>query len=414
MAVFLALPPELILHIVSLLTRRKDLHPIKYPIREDSKLAIVPDLPSINALSQTNAALHRTLNQTLYALCASVEPLGKLALLFAVKHELENTLDKLVAAGISLDTDLPFCDHKSSLLHIAAGFGLRAMVVKFLGMYGEDMRAKVHTRDDDDKTALDHAAHSGHLEIVRMLVPIPLPDHGIDDGVSPASDILQKYLGFALIEAGTADNTEIVEYLVSEGADVNFAEGHFTPLFHAAENMNLELIRFLLASGADPNLQGTVADLVPLFSSARHADMDAIQALLAGGANLHVKGNRIAQDILAEIKDVEILRLFLERGADPNYQDTAGHTPLHYACTRKKSTACIKLLLQFGAAVEIVSRGGFTPGDMAMHWNNPEAVKILEPLLQDPALRLRVAKWWGKRGGHNAGCTRRLYLDIPV
>ncbi|KAF8215663.1 ankyrin repeat-containing domain protein [Mycena galopus ATCC 62051] len=413
MAVLLELPPELILHIVSLLTRRKDLHPIQHVIREDSALATVPDLPSINALSRTSVALHQTLNETLYVLCASVEPLGNVALLFAVQHGLENTVDRLVATGISLDTSYDDSQRgllqiygygsKRSLLQIAAGNGLHSMVVKLLGMYGEDMRAKVHIRDDSDKTALDHAARSGHLEVARILAPIPLPDHSVHDGASPASDTFQKYLSIALVEAATAGNIEISEYLVSEGADVNFAEGDFTPLFHAAENMDLELIRFLLSSGADPNLQGTVGDLVPLFSSARHADMDAIQALLAGGANLHVKGIRSGQDILAEIKDVEILCFFLERGADPNYQDMGGFTPLHYACTRKKSTACIELLLQFGAAVEIVSRGGSTPVDMAMHWNNPEAVKILEPLLQDPVLRLRVAKWWERRGGHNAG-----------
>ncbi|KAF8215660.1 hypothetical protein K438DRAFT_1748577 [Mycena galopus ATCC 62051] len=86
-----------------------------------------------------------------------------------------------------------------------------------------------------------------------------------------------KLLEYCLVETATAGNVDL-RILVSEGADVNFAEGDFTPLFHAAENMNLELIRFLLASGADPNLQGTAGDLVP--------------ALLAGGANLHVKGNR--------------------------------------------------------------------------------------------------------------------------
>ncbi|KAF8215658.1 ankyrin repeat-containing domain protein [Mycena galopus ATCC 62051] len=270
------------------------------------------------------------------------------------------------------------------------------------------MRAKVHTRNND-RTALDHAARSGHLEVVRILAPISLPDHGVYDGASPASDTFQKYLSIAFVGAATAGNIEISEYLVSEGADVNFAEGGFnfveggfTPLSFAAEIKNLELIRSLLASGADPNLQGT-AGIVPLFSSAYHADMDAIQALLAGGANLHAKSNQDGQDILAFISDVETLRFFLERGADPNSQDTAGHTPLHHACMRKNSTACIELLLQFGAAVEIVSRGGSTPADLAMRRNCPEAVKILEPLIQDPALRLRTAEWWEERGGHDAG-----------
>ncbi|KAF8215659.1 hypothetical protein K438DRAFT_1926203 [Mycena galopus ATCC 62051] len=163
-------------------------------------------------------------------------------------------------------------------------------------------------------------------------------------------DIQQRHLGSGEMAPGRKLRVRswVIPDLVRrvKGADVNFAEGDFTPLFHATENMNLELIRCLLASGADPNLQGTVGDLVSLFSSARHADMDAIQTLLAGGANLHVKGNR---------------------------------TSWQKSRTSRYSASSLNA---FEVAVEIISRGGSTPVDTAMHWNNPEAVKILEPLLQ--------------------------------
>jgi hypothetical protein len=102
MAVLAQLPPELILHTVSFLTRLKILDAdnrlpenMHYSrTRHGKPKLLIPDLPSINALSQTNTTLHYTLNQTLYELCASVESLGKLALLFAVEHQLESTVDR--------------------------------------------------------------------------------------------------------------------------------------------------------------------------------------------------------------------------------------------------------------------------------------------------------------------------------
>ncbi|KAF8204370.1 hypothetical protein K438DRAFT_558275 [Mycena galopus ATCC 62051] len=103
MATLTELPPELILHIASFLTREIILDPKNRLHRRNTrhghvrKPKLLPDLPSINGLSQTNIAFHWTLDQTLYSLCASVEHLGVLALLFAVEHGMEHAFDKLVA-----------------------------------------------------------------------------------------------------------------------------------------------------------------------------------------------------------------------------------------------------------------------------------------------------------------------------
>ncbi|KAJ7361107.1 hypothetical protein DFH08DRAFT_951720 [Mycena albidolilacea] len=96
------LPPELILHIVSFLSRStvidSDRRLLGFHSREPK---LVPDLASINAFSQTNTSFRRILDQNLYRLCTSVEELGKLALLFAVEHELESTFDKLSKPTLS-------------------------------------------------------------------------------------------------------------------------------------------------------------------------------------------------------------------------------------------------------------------------------------------------------------------------
>jgi ankyrin repeat protein len=249
------LPPELILHVISFLTCEKILD--KQPRRRFRSRPLepvtVPDLPSINSLSQTTTIFHRTLDETLYKLSPSVETLGQLALLLAVKHQLENAVERLVGAGVSLYSGYVFEYNPScSVLHVAAAMGFRDMVLKLLGMCGAELvhkRAGVHP----GRTALDYAVRHNHLEIVKLLAPIPVPG----GSSTPPDAIEAQYLSIALLAAVQVGNVDISEYLVSEGADVDFlalwAGG--TPLSYAAETKNLSLVQFLVSAGADPNLQ---------------------------------------------------------------------------------------------------------------------------------------------------------------
>ncbi|KAJ7361103.1 ankyrin repeat-containing domain protein [Mycena albidolilacea] len=393
MAILSPLPPELILHIASFLTRDKILDPDHLlPGEKSGQPELIPDLPSVNALCQTSAFYHSTLNKDLYRLCASVGTFGKLALLFAVEHELESTLDKLVDAKID-GLAATFVRHNSlyNLLQIAAEIGSRVMVVKLLGMYGEGM-AHMPT---GARTALDHAACKGHLEIVRILAPIRIDGHPQD-----------QYLSHALLEAakGIPGNLEISQYLISEGADINYFDSSIphgvTPLFNAVTahgwaGNKLGLIKFLLASGADPNLSPS-GSRVPLLNT---TNLKILRALVAAGANIHAQNNH-SQNVLGFLidygTDVKIPRFFLERGVDPNHEDDFGWTPLHYACQRNV-TAPVELLLQFGAAtVERPDDDGHTPVDIAMRTASSEVVKILQSFVQNPDLEAKIARWWKK------------------
>ncbi|KAF8204376.1 ankyrin repeat-containing domain protein [Mycena galopus ATCC 62051] len=385
------LPPELILHIVSFLTREIMLNPgrrlLEYPFEGLKKL--VPDLPSINALSQTNIAFHGTLDQTLYELCTSVKSLGELAFLFAVEHELESTVDKLVTAGLSLNTEIRFRGRWCSLLHVAAGAGLRDMIVKLLKMYGEEMTVMMRTRNRGGSTALDWAACDGHLEIVRLLAPIH------NHATPPLTEFeTREYLSHPLIESAVTGNLELSKYLLAEGADVNFhsARDGRPPLYHAAAHNHLDMVQFLIASGADPNNYGKLC--IPLFAA---CNTDVAQVLLDAGANLHAE-DRDGYNILGAAvtgADLEMARFFLERGVDPNHEDFDGETPLHWACMRR-ADARVELLVQFGATtVEHPDRQGRTPVGIAMDHRDTEIVKMLEPLVQDADLKRKITTWWG-------------------
>ncbi|KAF8204373.1 ankyrin repeat-containing domain protein [Mycena galopus ATCC 62051] len=294
--------------------------------------------------------------------------------------------------------------------------GHRIMVVKLLQMYRDGgMVAWVHNRSGSKKTALDYAVLNGHMEIVRLLAPIQMPSSEIHNRTSQSpTESDKQYLGSALIASAKAQpfSLEMSEYLIAEGADVNFIREDYcetvTPLYCAA-GANLELVQFLLALGADPNLDRR---RIPLFNA---SNADIAQALLDAGANLHAEDDCGRNALEANIMDPNTtvtdlvmfrFRFFVERGVDLNHADEFGQTPLHLACGipyRKASKisqgkAWVELLLQFGAAtVEKTDEDGNTPVDIAMNFNRTEIVKILSPLVQDPDLKLRVAAWWKRK-----------------
>ncbi|KAJ7837345.1 ankyrin repeat-containing domain protein [Mycena olivaceomarginata] len=177
---------------------------------------------------------------------------------------------------MSLDVVAAHHSIQCTSLHTASHTGGLDMVVKLLGMCRAEM---VHKHDADARTALDYAVHKGHLEIVKILVPIPIPSFIDRDGG--------------------------------------------TPLFHAAGSANLGLVQFLLTSGADPNLP-TRFGSTPLFNA---ANMDIVRTLLAAGANIHTQ-NAGSENVLPKfMSDLEMLQFFLDRGVDPNHVDDDGETP---------------------------------------------------------------------------------------
>ncbi|KAJ7361118.1 ankyrin repeat-containing domain protein [Mycena albidolilacea] len=386
MAVFSDLPPELVLHIVSFLTRETILDPDHCLMSYNDQPELVPDLPSLNSLSQTNIASYRTVDPTMYQLCASVEILRKLAFLFAVQNQLESTLDKFIAAEVTPDlgTELDFQPDGASLLHIAARLGFRPMVVKLLGMYGEEMVYRP-TAGYPFQTALSYAAQHGHIEIVHLLAPVPT-----------SSPVFSRslYLGGALIKAVRAGNAEISEYLISVGADVNF-QNICSALWYAASSNQLASVQLLLAAGADPNL----CLPFPLFTAARFGYLDIVQALVDGGADINDRDISNC-NVLVQVPSIELLLFFLEHGVDPNNADDEGNTVLHAVCGKqhnKYGTAFVQLLCEFGAIPDKTNIHGWTAADSALTNGTPEIVEILEPYVQTPALQAKISRWREKR-----------------
>ncbi|KAK7063700.1 ankyrin-3-like protein, partial [Favolaschia claudopus] len=360
-----------------------------------AKRAVIPDLASVNALARTSIAMHQILDPVLFRLCASVEPLGRRAILFTVLNNSEIAVDKLVAAGISLNTSgYRFFEDNCGILHVASAKGKRDMVRKILSMCeAEEMRNKVYARTPvNGLTALDYAARYGHIDVASILIPIQ----------PPADTVFSRrgYLSPPLMEAIKRNHIELCQCLISAGADVNLLSN---TLGYSINANNIELLKLLLASGVNPNGEG---DRIPLFDAVLSRKFKVTQALVEGGADINIRDSAL-HNVLTCCSDAILLRYFLERGVDPNAQDSEGRTALHYACWQSapRAKAFVVLLLMFGAGpVDKVANNGRTAVDAAM--NNfrrgetlfKDIVMMFEPLVKDPQLLVRIDQWKKKFG----------------
>lgn len=145
-----------------------------------------------------------------------------------------------------------------------------------------------------------------------------------------------------------ASSVEMVQELISAGADVNAANARgLTPLFCS---QGAEITRLLLSSGANVN----------------HTDK-------AGGTALNRK---------IFIRSSEEIVILLEAGAELNPQNA--QPPLHVACVCGNVSA-VQLLLDKGADLQLKNNRGFTAKQMAEKYKQTKVLKLLEEYTNKPA-----------------------------
>ena len=182
--------------------------------------------------------------------------------------------------------------------------------------------APINARSLADATALYFAAEGGHTPIVQRLI-----ERGADvklagpSGVSPVA------------AAAYAGNDTIVEALLAHGADERAPdETGKPPIVYAAAKARLDIVKRLLARNIDINARYP-NDLTLLMSASGPDEkapeaqaMEVVSYLLDAGAHIDDRDNRgrTALMIAAEGGHAEIANLLLARGANASLRDKAG------------------------------------------------------------------------------------------
>jgi ankyrin repeat protein len=159
-------------------------------------------------------------------------------------------------------------------------------------------------------------------------------------------------LGKALYEAVDARNLTALTNLLNQGTDINarIDAGGMTPLILAAIYDRTNVVEFLIAHGADVNLPANdrVTPLMCAVQNTRKSD-HVVRLLLTNGANVNQPcgWQRTVLFEAAEQNREDMVKLLLAHDADVNAEDEYGRTVL-VAAAQKGATSAVKALLDTG------------------------------------------------------------------
>jgi ankyrin repeat protein len=330
-------------------------------------------------------------------------PDGSTPLQWAVYEGDVDEVRQLIAAGadVSLAND-----YGATPMSLAAEAADTAILEQLL-----DAGANADSPNAEGMTALMLVARTGNVEAAQLLV-----DHGA------TVDARESFGGqTALMWASARRHPEMIEYLISRGAAVDArsavrdyqrhiqAEGRpksldsggFTPLLYAARENCIECVDVLLANGADIDLPDPDG-VSPVHVAVMNANWDLAKRLIEAGADVdqwdiygeaplytavgsytRKDGGRASIDPPNQTNGLTIVKMLLERGANPNMQlffrpanvrgatNTRGSTPLIRAANNG-DLEMVKLLLANGADATVYMADRQTPIHAVLAGRAPE------------------------------------------
>ncbi|XVF31096.1 hypothetical protein REPUB_Repub16aG0116200 [Reevesia pubescens] len=224
-------------------------------------------------------------------------------------------------------------------------------------------------KDANKRGAIHFAAREGMTEVCKYLLEeLKLDvDTKDEDGETP------------LLHAARQGHTLTAKYLLEHGANPAIpSDLGATALHHAAGIGNIELLKSILAKGVEVDSQSDAG--TPLVWAAGHAQHDAVKVLLDHHANPNTETEDNITPLLSAVAagSLACLDLLIQAGAKVNVI-AGGATPLHIAADNG-SPELINSLLKAGADPNFLDEDGQKPIQVAAARGQRQAVEILFPL----------------------------------
>ncbi|XP_056153429.1 ankyrin repeat and SOCS box protein 3-like isoform X2 [Lampris incognitus] len=218
-------------------------------------------------------------------------------------------VQKLIRRGFSVKSR----DNRGwNALHEAAAAGSKDCVREILSAAAgcsRSSRAYVNSLTHEGESAFYLAAQRGHLSVVKLL----LKAHANVD--QPTNDLSCPL--YAAVDGG---HKEIVEYLVSKGAEVNgtHTASCWTCLHQAVYKGYIEIVHILVSVCHLEALDDH--KITPLFVAAQYGQQKCLEILIDAGANVNAQAADLATPLMIASQEghVGCVALLLDHGADPN------------------------------------------------------------------------------------------------
>ena len=235
--------------------------------------------------------------------------------------------------------------------------------------------ASLEVSDNDGNTSLHQAIMTGHETMVCELV-----------AAGANVQTRNKNGDSTLLLAAKSDFTPAALKLLEAGASVEVRDSNGdSPLSVAAYRGNGRLLCELVCHGA--KVDGKILFFPSLRKAITHEDIQLLDRLVKIGASVNEHDQNRHTILHFAVSDLRLnaVKWIIEHGGDVSWPTLTGWTPLHSAAktfrgspNRHKQVAIIKMLLEKGADPMSVTNQAQTPLDIARKQPNPLATALLE------------------------------------
>ncbi|WQF86999.1 Putative Mg2+ transporter protein, CorA-like/Zinc transport protein ZntB [Colletotrichum destructivum] len=240
-------------------------------------------------------------------------------------------------------------EDERTALHHAARLGRDAIVNAILET---NPKCDIDVQDADKCTPLHLAARNGHANVVGTL---------LRRGANVRAE--ESFRETPLHEASRNGHAGIVGVLIENGAVVDAPNQDLGTSLHIASRRGCEdAIRVLLDAGANPATKDAVGD-TPLHDAARGGHAGVVAMLLATGlVSIEAQNTNdfTPLSVAARHGREAIVRMLVEQGADVDTMSNEYCTPLHQAASEGHD-GVVRILIAAGADVDLQDKDDQTP-----------------------------------------------------